>query len=220
MKAEGLQLKIGTRLYLQRRRPDGVTEVMPCILNRSYSDRELVVHPQSSEGFPTFVTGESYTIRIVEGENRYAFATTILSKTEQPHQEIHLSFPKATEGVHMRKAPRFLIARPIRLSLRSGDETLAVYVHDISRSGACLIAETSLAKGDEVLNIELRDPFKQSLITLHCLVKYVMLDMVDGVIKHRHGVEFQFRDDEEQLELESFIEYLLHERFAFPSSSQ
>jgi len=220
MKAEGLQLKTGTRLYLQRSRPDGVTEVMPCILNRSYSDQELVVQPQSSDDFPSFIAGETYTTRIVEDNQRYAFKTTILSKTEQPQQEIHLSFPQGIDGVLMRKAPRFLIAKPVRLSLRTGDETVEVYVHDISRSGACLIAGSSLAKGDDVLNIELRDPFKKSLITLHCLVRYVMFDMVDGVINYRHGVEFQFSDNEEQLELENFIEYLLHERFAFPSSTQ
>ena len=220
MKAEGLQLRVGTQLYLQRSRPDGVTEVMPCILNRSFSDQELVVHPQSTEDFPSFITGESYTTRIVEGDKRHAFTTTIVSKTEKPHPEIHLSFPREIDGVFIRKAPRFLIAKPVRLSLRAGDETVAIYVHDISRSGACLIAETCLAKGDDVLNIELRAPFDQSLITLRCLVRYVMFDLVNGVINYRHGVEFQFQGDDEQLQLENFIEYLLHERFAFPSSTQ
>jgi hypothetical protein len=214
MKAEGLQLKTGTRLYLQRSRPDGVTEVMPCMLIRSVNDQELVVHPQSSEDFPSFVSGETYTTRIVEGDKRYAFTTTILLKAETPRLEIHLSYPKEIDGVFMRKAPRFLIAKPVRLSLSSGGETVTVYVHDISRSGACLIAESSLAQGDDVLNIE------QSLITLHCLVRYVMFDMVNGVINYRHGVEFQFQNDDEQLQLESFIEFLLHERFAFPSSTQ
>jgi hypothetical protein len=218
MKADGLQLKTGTRLYLQRSRPDGVIEVMPCTLDRTIDNQELVVHPQSSEDFPSFAEGETYTTRIVAGNKRYAFATTILSKAEQ-QQMIHLSYPQEMETVYTRKAPRFLIAKPIRLSLRSGDKTVAVYIHDISRSGACLIAEHSLAKGDDVLNIELRDPFDQSLITLHCLVRYVLFDMVDGVINYRHGVEFQFADDDEQLQLERFIEYLLHERFASPSST-
>lgn len=212
MKADNLDLSVGTRLYLQRSRLDGVTEVLPCSLLHNLDGRELVVRPHGPLTHTGFVCGQSYGLRIANGTQRQAFTISII-KIEAPAPGLlHLSYPEAIHNIHSRRSPRHPIDKQVRLSLHSGEEKLDVYLHDISRNGACLIAEHSLARGDDVLNIELRDPINQSLITLHCLVRYVMFDMVNGVINYRHGVEFQFRDDEEQLQLENFIEYLLHEK--------
>ncbi|MBD3670351.1 MAG: PilZ domain-containing protein [Gammaproteobacteria bacterium] len=218
MRAEGLQLKQGMRLYLQRDREDGVTEVLPCSLVDYIDQRELIIESINPEHYPSFVKGGCYTTRIVIDERRYAFMTEVLFTIEQPHPRIHLSYPREIEGIFKRSAPRYQLTRPVRLKLQTEQATVSVRVHDISNSGACLIAEKSLANDSDLLNIELRDPFNPSLITLHCLVRYVLLDMVEGQIRYRHGVEFQFNNEEEQLQLERFIEYLLHEQYARPSS--
>jgi len=217
MKSEGLKLVVGMRLYLQRIRTDGITEVMPCSLIGFVESQGLIIRPLEDAILPLLKIGQSITTRMSVGDNRYAFSCEVLTVTELPYPHVHLSYPKEISGVMMRGAPRFRMHMPIRLSLHVGQEVVSVLVSDISSSGACLLAESSLGNDSDILNIEFRVPFDQTLINLPCIVRYVLPEQDDSKEYYRHGVAFQFQSDEEQWKLDQFIEMLITKQYAAPS---
>ena len=218
MKAEGLRLSVGMKLYLQHLRPDGITEVLHCSLIGFVEGQGLNVRPQDEAAFSTLSKGEWLTTRMAVDERRYAFACEVLTLVRQPYLHIHLSYPEEIQGIFKRVAPRYRIHKPIRLSLHLGDEQVKVAISDISNSGACLLADVPLGVNSDTLNIEFRVPFDQSLITLPCSVRYVLAEQDEGGSQYRHGVAFQFSSTEEQCEVEQFIALLVNKQYAQPST--
>lgn len=218
MKAEGLRLAVGMTLTLQRLREDGITEVLPCSLIGFVEGQGLIVRPQDEGVLSTLVKGESLTTRLAVEDKRYAFLCQVLTLVKLPYPHIHLSYPQAIQGILKRGAPRFRLHKPIRLSLQQGDELVKVSISDISSSGACLLAEQPLGLDSDTLNIEFRVPFDKTLITLPCIVRYVLAEQDENGCIYRHGVAFQFSSSAEQLELEQFIALLVHKQYALPDS--
>jgi len=219
MKADGLNLKTGMSLYIQRIRTDGVTEVLSCNLIGFVEGQGLIVKPHDDSTLASLNVGEKITTRMSVGDSRYAFSCTILTLNEQPYTHIHLSYPEEISGIMKRAAPRFHINMPIRLSLHIGVDIVSVLISDISSSGACLLSESPLGGHADTLNIEFRVPFDQTLLTLPCVVRYVLTEQEDGKHYYRHGVAFQFVSDEDQWQLNQFIEMLINKQYAVPGIS-
>ena len=217
MKADGLNLKIGMPLYIQRMRTDGITEVLLCHLVGFGDGQELIVQPQDDSSFACLKVGDQITTRMSVDDSRYAFSCKILTLNEHPHSHIHLSYPEEISGIMKRAAPRFHMNLPIRLSLHIGADIVSVLISDISSTGACLLAETPLGGHADILNIEFRVPFDQTLLTLPCVVRYVLTEQDNGKHYYRHGVVFEFVSDEDQWQLNQFIEMLISKQYAVPS---
>lgn len=216
MKSEGLGLTVGMRLYLQYIRRDGITEVLPCNLIGFVEGQGLIIRLIGDAVMPMLEVGQNITTRMTVGDSRYAFSCEVLTVTKNPYPHIHLSYPQEISGVMMRSAPRFRMKLPLRLSLQMENEVVSVLISDISSTGACLLAELPLGEDSDTLNIEFRVPFDQTLISLPCNVCYVLSEQDEGQSYYRHGVAFEFNSDEEQLQLERFIELLIKKQYAVP----
>lgn len=217
MKSGGLSLIVGMTLYLQRVRPDGVTEVLPCKLIGFVEGQGIIIRPLQDNILPVLEQGQTVSTRMPVADNRYAFSCEVLTVNELPYPHVHLSYPQELSGVMIRAAPRFRMHMPIRLSLHVDEDVVSVLISDISSSGACLLAESPLGVDLDTLNIEFRIPFEQSLINLPCSVRYVLAEQDGSKSYYRHGVSFQFNSDEEQWQLNQFIELLINKQYAVPS---
>ena len=222
MQPNDLQLSIGDTLLLQfamdehqRKHP---TKVIGYLLGKS-----LVVTTPRIDGKVMLVReGQPLIIRMLSGNNVYAFNTQILTSSLKPYAHLHLTYPQDIEKIVVRKAMRVAADLDVTIDcINAEDPKLSQQakgkVLDISTAGALLFAESGLGGNGDLLSLTMRVPLAgvQKFIKVPAVIRSVReqsaaADVLEGQpggqpAGYLFGVEFQLLEEMDNILLHGFV---------------
>jgi len=205
LKFDDLNLQLGQIIQIQPN-PAQSKSRFDCVLVGCIPNEAIIITASTSEGLPSFESGEPVAIRIM-GENGIAiFPTMVLYVTEMPVFLIYLDFPRAIQFKTVRNAARINVALPIQVKNLDRDDAQSVsgQVMDISVGGACLDLDEDMAsKGDSV---EILGKFQIGGLERDLFIHAVVRSKKTGEkIGFEYGVEFHENDEEKLLVLFGYI---------------
>jgi len=205
-----LQLNIADTLLLQFV-TDDTHRKHPAKVIGYLQGKSLLVTTPSIEGRLMLVReGQPLIVRMLSGNNVYAFNTQILATNHKPYAYLHLAYPNEIEKIVVRKAMRVAANLEVTIALVNvADPKLARQVNgrvvDISTAGALVPAKGLSGAGGDLLAITMRVPVAG-------VQKYVKVPAVIRSVRetaepeeHQYGVEFQLLEEMDSIILHGFV---------------
>lgn len=158
--------------------------------------------------------GQPLVVRMLSGNNVYAFNTKITCVCMKPYPYLHLGYPDELEQIVVRKALRAstnLIVTAYRQREDDGtdqDQGVAGVIVDLSTSGALLKTRERAADVGSLITVTTRVPIAnvQEYLKLGAIVRNEREEPdQDGTNAFYYGLEFQLLDQHEIIVIHGYV---------------
>ena len=187
---QDLRLRVGDVLQLQP--VSGGKKRFGAKLLGYQVDKSLIITAPRVNGKPMIVRdGQMFVVRILTEELVHGFQCSVLTSYNKPYPHVHLSYPRSTKSVVIRKAQRVkldLSAQVANTSLKSYGKALC-HIVDLSTSGARLMATQQIGAANQniKINVTLSLADEDEQVEIEGLIRNV--DVMDE--EYYFGVEFK-----------------------------
>lgn len=149
---------------------------------------------------------EQVLLRVFNGQNAYAFSTTVVKIEHFPFTYLHLTFPKKINALEVRSSARQQVNIPIILT-QDGKEGMNSHILDINMTGASISTVDPLTDESPIrftLHFDLHEVSFSLKLESHLRSSKVVQDK-DGVSHHQSGLEFMNLEPNDRLILSSLL---------------
>jgi len=169
-------------------------------------DKSLIITAPRVSGKPLIVRdGQMFVVRILTEELVHGFQCSVLTSYNKPYPHLHLSYPRETKSVVIRKAQRVKLALPAQvanISMKSYGESIC-HIVDLSTSGARLKAMQQIGAANQKIKIEVTLSLadENEHVVIEGLIRNV--DVMED--EYYFGVEFKPLARKEVLIIHGFV---------------
>ena len=208
-----LQLKVGDVIQVQLMATQNEARSMARVIGYLPGVSLLIGTPRNNGSTMQIREGQPLTLRLLTGNTVYGFESRVLRVCNLPFAYLHVAYPKEFASVVVRKAQRAStnIIASVDNTDRAGDtkEPASVVISDLSVAGASLLAPQPVGQvGDAILiRTKLQVGGMERYLALAAIIRGIRPQEEQGAngMRHRHGIEFQMLDPDDQLVLHGYV---------------
>lgn len=157
--------------------------------------------------------GQQVIVRMMSGNNCYAFTTSVLVVANRPYDHLHLAYPKEVESIVVRKALRVSTDISVKVTHPDLDAPATSLVStanivDVSTTGGMIECDIPLSNVGDSITVNMRIPVAgvEKNVKLNCLVRSVReRPDDDGLPIYMHGVEYQLLEQMDSILLHGYV---------------
>lgn len=212
MEASQLGLQVGNTLQIQFMGDSAGQRCHAQLIGYMTDHSLLITTPRRDGKVMLLREGQTLVVRMLSGNNVYAFSTIILCSCTRPYPYLHLSYPKEWEKIVVRKAHR--TRTNLLASVQAGNidnetgESVPAVIVDLSTTGALLKSDKRFGEAGDTVTINTR--LSVGDVTEHLNIPAVIRNIhrnrrAGDKDDYSFGVEFQSMDQHHGVVLHGYV---------------